>query len=178
MEFFFKQLMTKVGSLLLPLAFFVPQSAPIQPNPSPTPLLVESFPLPSPQVIILTLPPSPPPSPLPSPKPTLLPIPKPTPVIYTPQQLDDWFSAYSNSYSVNRQKLWLIAVCESQLNPNAKNGDYGGLYQFSSSTWKSTRIAMNQNPDPNLRFLPEEAIKTAAFKIAVGGLSSWPNCSK
>lgn len=71
-----------------------------------------------------------------------------------------------------------MAVCESNLKPHAKNGDYGGLYQFSARTWKSTRQAMNLDTDPNLRFNPEEAIKTAAFKISTSGLSAWPNCNK
>jgi hypothetical protein len=71
-----------------------------------------------------------------------------------------------------------MAVCESNLKPQATNGDYAGLYQFSSRTWKSTRQAMNLDNDPVLRFNPEESIKTAAFKISTSGLSAWPNCNK
>jgi hypothetical protein len=58
------------------------------------------------------------------------------------------------------------------------NGVYGGLFQFSSSTWISTRQAMNLDTNTELRFNPEEAIRTAAFKISTMGLSPWPNCGK
>jgi hypothetical protein len=67
-------------------------------------------------------------------------------------------------------------VCESGLNIRATNGIYGGLYQFSANTWISTRQAMNMNTDQNLRFNAEEAIRTAAFRIATLGDRAWPNC--
>lgn len=113
-------------------------------------------------------------APTPSPTPT----PKPTPIPETATQLDEWFTKYSNHYSIDRQKFWNIAVCESGLRPNATNGIYGGLFQFSPATWKSTRAAMQMDPNPDLRFNAEEAIKTAAFKTSVSGLGSWPNCGK
>lgn len=69
-----------------------------------------------------------------------------------------------------------IAVCESKLNPQARNGDYGGMYQFSSGAWINVRRAMNDNDNPELRFNAEESINTAAFKIATSGTSGWPNC--
>ena len=37
---------------------------------------------------------------------------------------------------------------------------------------------MNMDPNPELRFHPEEAIRTAAFKISTAGLAPWPNCGK
>jgi hypothetical protein len=114
----------------------------------------------------------------PTKKPTPQPTPSPTPYPVTSEQLEEWFTKYSNHYSIERKKLWLMAVCESGLRPNAKNGIYGGLYQFSGNAWHATRIQMNADPDPTLRFNPEEAIKTAAFKISTSGLSAWPNCSK
>lgn len=140
--------------------------------PSPTPSLT---PTPTP-----TLTPTLTPTPTPSPTliPTRRPSPTPTPIIVTSEQLDNWFTNYSNQYSVDRQKLWSIAVCESKLKPNAKNGDYAGLYQFSTNTWKSTRKNMNTDTDPDIRFNPEEAIKTAAFKISTGGIGAWQNCLK
>jgi len=108
--------------------------------------------------------------------PSLTPTPTLPPV--TSSQLDQWFTKYSNLYSIDRQKLWKVAVCESNLRPGATNGDYGGLYQFSTNAWKSTRRAMNLDPNPELRFNPEEAIKTAAFKISIVGFSPWSNCGK
>jgi hypothetical protein len=91
-------------------------------------------------------------------------------------QLEEWFTKYANKESVNRDLLKKIAVCESGLNIRATNGIYGGLYQFSANTWISTRQAMNMNTDQNLRFNAEEAIRTAAFRIATLGDRAWPNC--
>jgi len=117
---------------------------------------------------------TPTPSITPSPKPTTTPTPTPVPV--SGNQLDTWFTQYSNHYSIDRDKLWRVAVCESGLRPNAINGPYAGLFQFSSSTWASTRKTMGMDSNIDLRFSPEEAIKTAAFKISTSGLSAWPNC--
>lgn len=116
------------------------------------------------------------PNPTPTPSVTLTPTPTPIPV--TADHLDGWFTAYSNLYSVDRQLLSHIAVCESQLNPNAVNGVYAGLYQFSGATWKSTRNAMNLDPNPQLRYNAEESIHTAAFKLSTSGPASWPNCKQ
>jgi len=142
---------------------FAPTPTPTStPTPSPTPTTTPS------------------PTPTPRPKPTATPtptlFPTPTPVSATAGQLDGWFTAYSNQYSVDRTKLWNIAVCESDLKPNAINEPYGGLFQFSASTWKSTRQQMNADTNTDLRFNPEEAIRTAAFHYSVMGLAAWPNC--
>ena len=170
------------GLLLPPIASFIlwPQTILISSTPTVLGLVIHS-PTPSP-----TTEPSPTPSETPIPTPTASPTkkplptrtPTPTPVPITSEQLDGWFTQYSNLYSIERAKLQRMAVCESNLKPHARNGDYGGLYQFSTSTWKATRRVMNVNPDPGLRFNPEEAIKTAAFKISTMGLSPWPNCNK
>lgn len=111
-----------------------------------------------------------------TPKPTMTPT--PTKIIISSGQFEEWFTKYANSQSINRELLKKIAVCESNLNPQATNGIYAGLYQFSENLWRSTRRLMNQDQSPALRFHPEEAIKTAAYKIAVNGASAWPNCGK
>lgn len=123
--------------------------------------------------------PSPSPTHTPTPKPTATPTNSPTPTLppVSSGELDSWFSKYSSLYSVDRQKLWDIAVCESNLNTNAKNGDYGGMYQFSSGTWVSTRTAMSEDTNADLRFNAKEAIKTAAFRISTLGPAAWPNCN-
>jgi hypothetical protein len=126
------------------------------PTYTPTPTLT-STPIPTPTV---------------TPTPTLTPLP-----IVSTSQLDVWFTLYSNQYSVDKSLLTRIAVCESGLRPEATNGIYGGLFQFSETSWRHTRQTMNVDPNPALRFLPEEAIKTAAFKIAVNGATAWPNCA-
>jgi hypothetical protein len=35
---------------------------------------------------------------------------------------------------------------------------------------------MGLDSNPDLRFNADESIKTAAFKIAHGGIGAWPNC--
>jgi soluble lytic murein transglycosylase-like protein len=148
---------------------------------TPAVLALEAAPQNSPSS---TLPPTPTETIAPTPKPTRIPTkkpsptPSPTPVKITQAELENLFEKAASHYSIEKQKLRTLAYCESRFNPTATNGIYGGLYQFSSSTWKSTRIAMNQDPNPNLRFNPEAAINTAAFKISTSGLSAWPYCSK
>ena len=114
------------------------------------------------------------PIPTPTKRPTLTPTKTPIPV--SAGDLESLMEKYAKKESVDRELLKRIARCESRLNPRAINGPYGGLYQFSAGSWKSVRNAMNENPDPELRFNAEEAIKTAAFKIARGHTGIWPNC--
>ncbi|EFK95855.1 protein containing Lytic transglycosylase-like, catalytic domain [sediment metagenome] len=91
---------------------------------------------------------------------------------------DDLFEKHANDNNLDKNFLKKIAKCESTYNPNARNGIYQGLYQFSASTWKSTRNSMGLDPNPDLRNNPDEAIKTAAWKIAHGGIRAWPVCGK
>ena len=93
-----------------------------------------------------------------------------------PNPYQNLFQAYSDQYQVDLKLLTHIAHCESRFNPAAINGQHLGLFQFSPSTWSSTRETLGQNPDPTLRTNPEEAIKTAAFKIAAGGQRAWAAC--
>jgi hypothetical protein len=116
------------------------------------------------------------PVPTPTPKPTLTPT--PTIHYFTAGELDNFFNEASNGQSISIDMLRKIAYCESGYNPGAVNGIYGGLYQFSANTWIVTRRAMNKDTNPALRFNPQEAIKTAAFKLATEGIHAWPNCSK
>ncbi|RJQ29983.1 hypothetical protein C4565_01335 [Candidatus Parcubacteria bacterium] len=121
--------------------------------------------------------PEPTPTPTPTPNPTPSPSPSPTPQpALTGPQLDEWFTKYANERGIDRENLRKIAICESNLNPNARNGDYGGMYQFASQTWVSTRASMGKDTNADLRFNAEEAIATAAFRIATMGDAAWPNC--
>ncbi len=123
---------------------------------------------------------------LPTVSPTVLPTIAPTtaPVVITPpvapSELDTLFEMYANQYGISSATLKVIANCESKFNPSAlsKNGLYGGLFQYSPSTWASTRRSMGLDESPELRFNAEEAIKTTAFKIANGGIGAWPHCGK
>ncbi|KKP60032.1 MAG: hypothetical protein UR52_C0001G0112 [Candidatus Gottesmanbacteria bacterium GW2011_GWA1_34_13] len=111
-----------------------------------------------------------------TPKPSQTPKPSASPISVS--QLDEWFVKYANKESIDKDLLKKIAYCESKLKPEAINGSYAGLYQFTKNTWISTRTSMNLNTDPDLRFNPEEAIKTAAFRMATQGAGAWPNCGK
>lgn len=132
----------------------------------------EIIPTPTLDIIVITETPIPTPTKRPSPTPTITPTPIPV------GAMEDWFNKYSSKESVDRERLKRIAVCESGLNSSARFLDYGGLFQFSTSSWISIRTNMNLPTDPNLRFNPEEAIKTAAFKVATEGIHAWPNCNK
>lgn len=132
----------------------------------------EAVPSPTLDIIVITETPIPTPTVKPTPTRTITPTPIPV------GALEDWFNRYASKESIDRERLKRIAVCESGLNPNARFLDYGGLFQFSTGSWISTRTNMNLTTDPNLRFNPEEAIKTAAFKVATEGIHAWPNCNK
>jgi len=102
----------------------------------------------------------------------------PTPNRISAGDLEAFFSKYAEKESVDRDLLKKIAVCESGFNPAARNGIYGGLFQFSEKSWQSLRRIMNLDTNPALRFNAEEAIKTAAYKLALNGRAAWPNCSQ
>ncbi|KKS47708.1 hypothetical protein A3J20_03000 [Candidatus Gottesmanbacteria bacterium RIFCSPLOWO2_02_FULL_42_29] len=102
----------------------------------------------------------------------------PTPNRISAGDLEAFFSKYAEKESVDRDLLKKIAVCESGFNPAARNGIYGGLFQFSENSWQSLRRIMNLDTNPALRFNAEEAIKTAAYKLALNGRAAWPNCSQ
>lgn len=120
------------------------------------------------------------PTPTRTPTPTLIPSPSPTPFAYTGTDLDNWFTQYSNEYGIDRNLLHNIAQCESGFNASSYNKKYGysGMYQFSESSWKSARMRMGVDTNLDLRFNPQEAIRTAAFKLSRDGAGAWPNCPK
>ncbi|MCL5073565.1 MAG: transglycosylase SLT domain-containing protein [Actinobacteria bacterium] len=118
------------------------------------------------------------PSPTSTPSPTLTPTPTLAPIIILPKDLDDLFTKYSSEYSIDKELLKRIANCESSFNTNAIAHGYAGLFQFGEPIWNQTRTLMGQNPDVNLRYNPEEAIRTAAFMVSQNHLGVWPNCSK
>ncbi len=101
-----------------------------------------------------------------------------TPV--APETIEDYVRQYGSEYNVDSNLLKRIAHCESGFNAQAisPNGLYAGLFQFVDTTWISNRKAMGLDPNPDLRFNAEEAVKTAAFKIARDGTGAWPVCGK
>jgi len=102
----------------------------------------------------------------------------PSPISQPITSSNDLYEKYGSQYNVKAETLREIAWCESQFRADSVNGPYAGLFQFSSGTWVTTRVAMGLDSNPDLRQNFEESIKTAAFKISQGGLSLWPNCSK
>lgn len=94
--------------------------------------------------------------------------------------MEGWFTQYANEYRVDANLLKKIAKCESSFGTGAQshNGAYGGMFQFTVSTWQSNRNAMHMDPNPDLRFGAQESIQTAAYVLAHTGPTAWPTCSK
>ncbi|MBI5123593.1 transglycosylase family protein [Candidatus Roizmanbacteria bacterium] len=173
-----------IGYLFLSFLFFTAcfhtvananTSARIMP-PTPTPTQAPALtPKPSPTAIP-TPSPTNTPTPIATPTPTSIPTPSPTPTPVT--DLESLFAKYSSQYSIDKNLLKRIADCESHFNPNANYQNiYLGMYQFGEQTWISIRTKMNLDPNPGLRTNAEEAIKTAAYKVSIGGQSAWPHCN-
>ncbi len=109
-------------------------------------------------------------------QPTPTAIPTPAPTITVVAELAALFQTHSNTYHVDTELLKKIARCESGFNTAANNGIYMGMFQFAAQTWSVNRARMGLDPNPDLRTNAEEAIRTAAFMIANGGINAWPNC--
>jgi len=125
-----------------------------------------------------TLTPTPTNTPTPTipPTPTFTPMPTHTPTPMPVTDFEGYFDQYSGQYGVDKDQLKKIAYCESGGGAGARNGDYGGMFQFSTQTWQSTRSQMGADTNPDLRFGAKESIKTAAYKISRGGIGAWRNC--
>ena len=117
-----------------------------------------------------TLAPTSTPTPTPTPTPTIMPIPEPYDAI-------SLVLKYAGEYGVDDNILFTIGQCESGFNTTSVNGPYGGIYQFHYLTWASIRNLMGLDPNSELRFNPEESIRTAAFKVSKDGAGAWPACS-
>lgn len=91
---------------------------------------------------------------------------------------DPLFDKYASQFNISVSTIKKIAYCESKNNPQAvsRTGAYVGLFQFAEKTWVANRQVMGLDPNPTLRTDPEQAIMTAAFKIAAGGIKAWPVC--
>lgn len=127
------------------------------------------------------------PSPIPSstPLPTLRPTPRPTRIPipttipqpkFTSEQIYNLINQYAGQYGIDPNVMRHMALCESGFNPFAKNHIYAGLFQYDAPTWKSFRKMMHLDPNPDLRFHAEEAIKTTAFILSTNRPYLWPNC--
>lgn len=141
-----------------------------QPNPLP---IREAAVAVSPTTAQPSATPTPLPTSIPSPSPTIL----PQPTIAVVTDTESLFTQFADEYHVDKEMLKKIARCESGFNTNSNNsGMYLGMFQFAAQTWISTRASMGLDTNTDLRMNAEEAIRTAAYKIANGGINSWPNC--
>jgi len=113
-----------------------------------------------------------------TPLPTLTstPNPTPTPDVWAPPAMESAFSSYAGQYGVDKNILERLANCESHFNPNAKNGIYLGMFQFSPNTWVANRQAIGADTNLDLRSNIDESIKTAAYLLSHRGTDPWPNC--
>ena len=152
------------------------------PDPTFTPTITPT------QTLAATKTPTKPPAKTPAPTPplTLSPtfIPTPTTKLTTPypqltSPYDTLFAEFAGKYGVDANLLKKIADCESHFNPGvvSPNGLYAGMYQFTEGTWRTHRLAMGADPNPDLRFGARESIETAAYVISRWGAGSWPACS-
>lgn len=105
---------------------------------------------------------------------------RPAAVQNAPTKFNALIDKYAGEYGADPNMMKKIAKCESGYNPEAisPSGAYHGLYQFVAGTWVSNRNAMGLDPNLELRRDPEEAIKTAAFKMGRDGYGAWPVCSR
>jgi Transglycosylase-like domain len=176
-----KELVQSTDTAPTPTMYFAPTGQPVhedaiqrQQTASPTPTVFAQQPqvlatnIQKQQVVMA----SPTPLPTETPTPTVVPTTQPT----TATDLDTLFARYSSQYNVSADELKKIAQCESGFNTNSDTGLYAGMFQFSASTWASTRNAMGLDPNPELRKDAEESIKTTAFMLARGQENAWPNC--
>jgi hypothetical protein len=147
-----------------------------------TPAIETPTPIQTPTSVTPTSTPTPIPTDTPTPKPTVKPKPTPTPTPkpqpeFTSEQIYHMIDKFAAEKGVNPNVIRHIAVCESGFNPKAKNYIYGGLFQFAPATWKSYRKNMGLDPDPDLMFNAEEAIKTVVYIVSLGRTYLWPNCA-
>lgn len=109
------------------------------------------------------------------PTPTPTPTPKPQPK-FTSEQVYHFTDRYGILYAVDPNVLRHIAICESGFDPSAHHLWYAGLFQFDSRTWEVYRSKMGWDPDPDIRYNAEEAVKTAAYVLSLGKTQLWPVC--
>jgi hypothetical protein len=115
--------------------------------------------------------------PTPTPKPTLIPTPTIKPATkYKSEEIYGFTNSFAGQYGVDANVIRRIAICESGFNPASQNGIYAGMFQFDAPTWKSFRLMMNKNPDPDLRYDAKEAVETVAYMLSIHREALWPNC--
>ena len=116
--------------------------------------------------------------------PTLTPTPVPAQVAavsassYSSEEIYGFYGSFAGQYGVDANLLRHIAQCESRCDSNvvSPNGNYVGLYQFSTWAWSYYRKLMGEADDYSLRKDAKESIRTAAYVVSIGQKHIWPNC--
>lgn len=90
-------------------------------------------------------------------------------------QFDGLIQQYAEKYRVESHLVSCIIRKESTYNPNAKNpkSSASGLAQFTNRTWVWMRNLMGEDPNLDLRFNPEESIKTLSWALSNNYHSHW-----
>lgn len=76
----------------------------------------------------------------------------------------------AEAHGISPDRLVRVARCESTLNPNAKNGQYGGLFQFSDKTWDWFASMRGVGGS---KWNASDAANMAAWAFANGYASHW-----
>lgn len=73
-------------------------------------------------------------------------------------------------FGVSGDRMVRVARCESTLNPNAKNGKFGGLFQFSDTTfnWFASMSGLGGS-----KWNASDASRMASWAFANGYASHW-----
>lgn len=106
----------------------------------------------------------------------ITPTAKPTPTVAESEAVYRLIDKYAPMSGIDPNVVRYIALCESGFRSNAVNGIYVGLFQFAPQSWKNIRIEMGEDPNVDLRFSPEDSIKTVIYALSKGKEKMWPNC--
>jgi hypothetical protein len=87
-------------------------------------------------------------------------------------RVDHALTLAAATYGVPASRLRRVATCESTLNPNARNGQYVGLFQFGQQLWNTTPYKRLSRTDPYA------AAAAAAWAFKRGMSRHWPICGR
>lgn len=84
--------------------------------------------------------------------------------------VQDIIRAAANEFGVSPDRLLRVARCESTFNPSARNGQYGGLFQFSDKTfnWFASMSGISGS-----KWDAVSSSRVAAWAFANGYASHW-----
>jgi hypothetical protein len=83
---------------------------------------------------------------------------------------------WAQAYGLDPDWFWNVALCESNGDPYASNGDHYGLFQFQLATYDELMAKLNADPDlaPHLSsFDPEYRVPDAADGAPSAHVAAW-----